>query len=253
MALPSKASSNSAPKAILRASDKSGSIVLCDRAGGNAFIILYQGRPAVITAAHLATRNHTNEMKCSEQEMQNASYYPNLGYYNSDSPDDNKDFYLQRVDLEYPPINLEEAVASFVDPDNFDDYMIFFLTEDLTHDIMPGGHQRSYYKLPKNIPHRGDNLIAIGMMLDPNRNNHSLLYHAGCNFTRTDNGMRINHDCNSVSGVSGSVLGILENDEIVFAGLVHGSRLEEAVIGGPSRYLEPGWNYGVSSSVVFGE
>lgn len=242
-------------EAILKASDKSGSIVLCNKAGGNAFLIMYQGRPAVITSAHLAVNDSDKSLKCTDKEMQNPKYFPNPAYFDPANPKKDMEFYTRSVDLEYPPVNLSEALVNIRDPKDeaFNDYMIFFLKEDITKDTMPAGHQRSYYQVAERVPNKGNGLMALGFKLDPDMHSHSLAYHSGCNFNQSDRGMRINHDCNSISGASGSVLGIMQNGEVAFAGLIHGSRLGETQISGPSRFLEQGWNYGVSSSVVYSD
>lgn len=241
-------------EAILRAADKSGNIHLCRKAAGNAFLIMYQGRPAVITAAHIATERNSNKLKCSEAEMRSSKYYPDVSYYNPAQPNENKELYTRGVELEYPPVNFDEALVNLNNSNEtiFNDYMIFFLKEDITQDTMPAGHQRSYYRVAQDVPRQGQGMISIGSGLDPNRNKASTFYHSGCNFTRSDNGARINHDCNSIRGASGSVLGIMENGEVAFAGLIQGARIGGDVsMPGPSSIYEPNWNYGVSSSVIF--
>lgn len=241
-------------EAILRAVGKTGNIHFCGgRRGGNAFLIMYEGRPAVITSAHLLTEENSNILYCSEEDMQ-PLYYPDTSYYNADNPDENRALYTKSVELEFPPENFEDGLIGLTETnlESFNDYVIFYLKEDITRDIMPSGHERSYFRPSADIPSIGQGLIAIGSGLDPDNPKAETYYHAGCSFTRTDDGQRINHDCNSIRGASGSVLGLMENGEVTFAGLIQGARVGgDSVMPGPSWLYEPNWNYGVSSSVVY--
>ena len=252
--LRSKTDRTEEEEALLRAVAKTGNIHLCSRRAGNAFLIMYEGRPAVITSAHLFTERDSNSLACSEEDTR-PLYYPDVSYYDANDPEENRALYTRSVELEFPPENFEDGLAGLQvrsNDESFNDYVIFYLKEDITRDIMPSGHQRSYFRPSADIPLNGKGLIAIGSGLDPDNPKAETYYHAGCNFTRTDDGQRINHDCNSIPGASGSVLGLMENGEVTFAGLIQGARIGGDVsLPGSSWIYEPNWNYGVSSSVVY--
>lgn len=240
-------------KAILIATDKVGNIKFCNGAGGNAFLIMHQGRPAVITTAHTMFDRQTSKPKCSKAELERASYYPNSSYYDPNNPNKNKDFYLSTVGLEYPPVNLQEAQAGGVygnDPNANHDFLIFYLKEDITKDQMPAGHQRSYLKNSQNTQSQGQNLYSIGIGIDPGQDKLAVLYQNGCNFNRRNN--RLNHDCATENGSSGSLLGHLENGEIKFSGMHRFSIVGNAALPGPSTNYQNMWNVGISSQHIQG-
>src|SRR5690606_22901502 len=132
-------------QAILRAADKVGAIGFCNGYGGNAFRIDYDGRPAVITSAHMLIEDN-GELKCSSSQLRaNAIYMPNTSYYDPDDTQANEDFYMREVGLVVPPVNVEEARERFrqgSDEYNALDYVVVFLAEDVRSDVMPNGHER---------------------------------------------------------------------------------------------------------------
>lgn len=235
-------------KAILIAADKVGNVKFCDKFGGNGFVIEYKGRPAVITSAHFLVDFKTGKLKCTEAEMKKSTYFPNASYYNPDDLKENKDFYMKSVGLEYPPVNLKEVLA-MDSPNNVnEDYVIFFLKEDITKDRMPTGNQRSFLKYSQNTQAKGNGLYFLGTGPDPKGKHLAMLYQRDCNFNRNDG--YLSHDCATIGGSSGSLLGHMENGEIVFSGVHRFAPLGDSKLPGPSTDLESLWNIATPSQFV---
>jgi hypothetical protein len=239
-------------RAILVAADKVGNVRYCSGVGGNAFLIMYEGRPAIISTAHALFDSSSGGIKCSQADLeQQAVYYPNSSYYNPDDPQSNLSVYLRTVRLEMPVVNLKEAetrgIATDNNPNAHYDYIIMFVGQDITKDIMPLGHERGYLKYDENQDAAGNDLYTIGLGDDP-QDKLAMLFQSGCNFNRTD--VRINHDCATVDGSSGSLLGRLDSGEIVFSGLHRYAHGGDARLPGPSMQYEFMWNTGTSSQYI---
>lgn len=239
-------------QAILKGADKVGALGLCNGSGGNAFLIEYQGRPAIVTAAHLLINPETGKSRCTMAELEEqASYLPNSSYYDPNNPDHNRDFYMRSVDLEVPPINFDEALrslqSSVSDHTNTSDFIIMFLKEDITKDKMPAGHTRSYFKPSTHMASRnGQGLYMLGVAPD-RHSGLAMNYQSGCNYEMSSryNGVLM-HDCSTVRGSSGSFLGQMENGELTFSGVHNYSRIGNNTMEGPSTSFKPVWNSGVS-------
>ncbi|RDE07944.1 hypothetical protein [Pelagibacterium lacus] len=64
-------------QAILAAAPRAGIINFCNKQkGGNAFLIRHDGRPAVVTSAHMLT-DSSGQLACSVSELRNSTYMPN--------------------------------------------------------------------------------------------------------------------------------------------------------------------------------
>lgn len=68
---------------ILRAADRYGNVGFCNRVQGNATLIDYFGRPAIVTSAHMFFDSKTGKPKCSDAELRSAIYMPNISYYDA--------------------------------------------------------------------------------------------------------------------------------------------------------------------------
>ncbi|MGB3502028.1 MAG: hypothetical protein WBA44_10415 [Mesorhizobium sp.] len=224
-------------RAILSASNKVGLIGFCRGRGmGNAFLILHRGRPAVVTNAHLAFTPDGRSICASEAEFsQGMGYLPNFGFYDTSGNIDEKNFVLRKVELEYPPVNMENVKEPYK-PDM--DYLVFYLKEDITRDKMPDGSMRGYLKYSKAPPNRGS-LYMLGLAGDMGGGNY-LIYQARCDgFVERGS---FYHACDTVSGSSASLISTLESGELRFRGLhvtggeikvpsLHGQRPETANMG----------------------
>lgn len=235
-------------KAILRAADKVGNIRFCKGIAGNAFLIQYQGRPAIVTAGHMLVDFKTGKLKCSSEDLKDMTYFPNSSYYNAYDPSENKSFVLREVPLEYPPVNLENVMNIKGNSNNNDDYLVFFLKEDVTQDKMPQGHKRSYLQFSKNAQSKGQGLYMLGIGADPGQNIIAPIYQKGCNFHR-DYG-KLNHDCATINGSSGSLLGHMEDGEIVFSGVHRYALIGNANMPGPSEGFSNMWNVATPSQYI---
>ncbi|RDE07946.1 hypothetical protein [Pelagibacterium lacus] len=256
-------------QAILRAADKVGALGLCNGSGGNSFLIEFDGRPAVITSAHLLIDAETGRARCSAEELrEQISYLPNASYYDPDDPQANEEFTMRSVRLVTPPVNLEEAHASLMpgesDHSNTADWMVMFLREDISGDVMPAGHERgvfAYADLPSASQaaekHQQAGRIFSGLYLigvAPDRyDGLATNYQSGCNYRLdhfTGNPGILMHDCATIRGSSGSFVGLMQGSEIRFTGSHHYSLAGNNQMEGPSLELSPIWNSAVAASVV---
>lgn len=72
--------------------------------------------------------------------------------------------------------------------------------------------------------------------------NLSTVYQTGCNLNHHYD--RLNHDCATINGSSGSLLGFMENGEIVFAGIHRYAIVGDTHMPGPSEGYDNMWNIG---------
>ncbi|MGB3502027.1 MAG: hypothetical protein WBA44_10410 [Mesorhizobium sp.] len=201
-------------KAILAAANKVGAIGLCNgKNTGNAFLILYRGRPAVVTSAHFVTDPNNGRLLCSSEDevIRSIAYAPNSNFYDPSKPKHNRDFIFRKVELEFPPANWARVQGRPFPPE--EDFLVFYLKEDITRDQMPDGSKRGYLHFSKQPPARG-NLYMIGFTGDMG-GGMAMVYQSRCDgFLQ---GRRFYHGCDSRNGSSASLIGTLEDGEIAFS------------------------------------
>ncbi|RDE07947.1 peptidoglycan-binding protein [Pelagibacterium lacus] len=232
-------------QAILAAAPRAGIIVLCNgQKSGNAFLIRHDGHPAVVTSAHMLT-DSSGQLICSASDLRISTYMPNVSYFDDRFPDRDKDFVLREVGLVAPPINLEETEATrerflnnkLMYGSGDEDYVIFYLAEDITGDVMPDGSVRGHLEPALSPPESGNNVVLMGMAADILNglvmvHQHTCRYH----LYRTT----LSHTCDTLSGTSGSLVAAFFEDELLAFG-VHNAAFDNERL--PEAPVTPGlWN-----------
>lgn len=227
-------------QALVRAADSYGNIRFCNGAnGGNAFLIMHNGRPAVVTSGHMFVDNSTGNPKCSEEDV-NAYYMPNVSYYDPENPNANQDFFSRSVGLQYPPVNLEEYQAAIKKNNpvaNVNaDFLIFYLDEDITKDKMPAGHTRGAMSLAQNNGSfdRGQ-IYMMGVAVD--RDNGLATVYQSCDYASLG-GIVIQHVCDTLPGSSGSLLMTYEDGEMRVKGIHSAGQENESAANGNSQVFD---------------
>lgn len=225
-------------KAILQAADRYGNVGFCNRVAGNASVIVYNGRPAIITSAHMFYDQKTGKQKCSDQDLKNAIFMPNVSYYDSESGDYPQSLTHKKVGVVMPPVAIEGHNPKDNQlPEN--DFIIFYLKEDITKDIMPGGNTRGAMSFASGSARDSGKLHMIGMASDVRQG--LAVVQQSCNYK----GVRfvgLKHDCDTVSGSSGSALLVMQGGELKLRG-IHTSDLSGGkVVPATSDILK--WNFG---------
>ncbi|RDE07942.1 hypothetical protein DVH29_14150 [Pelagibacterium lacus] len=224
--------------AILLAANRYGNIGMCGGAnGGNAFVIRFNGRPAVITAGHTLIDDESGEVKCAHEDVR-PSFMPNVAHYDPHTPRTDDDFVLRRVDLQYPPVNLKGYIAA-VETGNTGgmtaaDWLVFFLDEDITTDIMPDGHQRGFLQYSSNRESFDTGqLYLIGMHRD--LGDGIVVHYQRCDYANLAN-LSIQHVCDTLPGTSGSMLLSMEDGELRFRA-IHSSGRFNGPEGAADRHI----------------
>lgn len=221
---------------ILRAADRYGNVGFCSKAGGNAILIDYFGRPAIVTSAHMIL-DRAGKPRCTEAEMRGATYMPNVSYYDerSEHPDT---FTLRKVKLVQPAPRMDGRSAF---PD--DDIIIFYLEEDIAADVMPDGHVRGAMR-PASTG--SDQATMIGIAPDIRGGRAAL--HQTCRYKphtiRAGSivvSFGIRHDCDTVGGSRGSMLAVRQDAELRLLGIHYwGSEHGDAAVPPSDDHLQ--WN-----------
>lgn len=216
-------------RAILRAADSYGNVRFCNnRYGGNGLLVRFNGRPAVVTSAHMFIESSTSEIKCSTEDFQGV-FFPNVSYYGEPDHARDEEFVLRTVDMEYPPLNMKPYLEALAKKNNVattsSDWLVFFLDEDITTDIMPGGHERGYleYTANRSWYDRGQ-LYLIGMHVD--LDDGLIAHYQKCDYANGGN-LAILHTCDSLPGTSGSTLLTLEDGELRLYGVHSSARVND--------------------------
>lgn len=231
-------------KAILQAADRSGFMFLpgC-KSGNNAFLININGRDAIVTAGHTVTFDKTYAEKCSASE--DAFYYPNMGHYDETNGEPGEgSFALKKVKLEPNPINFDKVIGNKSD---LKDFLVYFLEEDVSKDIMPNGNVRGAIPFSTKYKHKGQAYI-LGFDGKYDESNPRQMTYQECNFRQTPTQLSyFRHTCDTSKGASGSLLGTIENGELTFQALnVSGESTFDTEI--PES--DSKWNGGVSSEII---
>ncbi|RDE07943.1 hypothetical protein [Pelagibacterium lacus] len=224
--------------AILWAANLYGSIRFCNGdQGGNAALIRFNGLPAVITAGHMLVDN-TGELLCDKTSAADAFYMPNVGYYDPHAPQADDDFVLRRVRLQYPPVNLKEYIAA-VETGNRGgmtaaDWLVFFLDEHITTDVMPDGHERGFLEYSSNRESFDTGqLYLIGMHRDLDEG--LVAHYQRCDYANLAN-LSVQHVCDTLPGTSGSILLSMEDGELRFRA-IHSSGRFNGPEGAADRHI----------------
>lgn len=199
--------------AVIAASRKVGNIGLCNnKATGNALLIEYKGRPAVVTSAHFLIDKKAKRLKCDSWAMlkSNASYMPNASFFDSSNPTRNYSFVMKEVDLVFPPANFDDLSDLIIS--NANDMVIFYLTTDVSKDKLPDGSTRGFLKFSKQEPSQ-DNLYMIGISIDMNGAKDTV-YQEKCGGYVFDGVLM--HTCDANDFASGSLIATLEGNELTF-------------------------------------
>src|SRR5690606_30687614 len=138
-----RASLTDEEKAILIAADKVGHIRFCQGEAGNAFLIRHRNRPAIITSGHLLI-DKTGKSRCPERSQ--FEYYPNTSYYNPFDPSEKSSFYLRTIVARTAAAEISRLQQLKGEFNTDEDYLILYLDEDPTKDVMPNGNVRSFFR-----------------------------------------------------------------------------------------------------------
>jgi len=247
-----RASLTDEEKAILIAADKVGNIRFChssagnEGSAGNAFLIKYRGQPAIIASGHLLIDFKTGKSRCPERTQ--FEYYPNTSYYNPFDPSEKSSFYLRIIVARTAAAEISRLQQLKGEFNTDEDYLILYLDEDPTKDVMPNGNVRSFFRDSTNKLQSGKGVYMIGLGADPEGMNLAMLYQTGCNYHRDYD--RLNHDCASINGSSGGILGFMEGGEIVFAGIHRYAIVANTHMPGPSEGYASMWNVATSVHYV---
>lgn len=227
---------------ILRAADRYGNVGFCHRVAGNATLIDYFGRPAIVTSAHIFFDSKTGKPKCSDAELRSAIYMPNISYYDARGKFSDS-FTKRKVKLVVPPADdnrWQENPSNWINPKN--DYIIFYLEEDIRDDVMPDGHRRGALKLSVGIgsPRDSGRLAMIGTAPDI-RKGLAVSYQT-CRYKGMEI-IGIVHDCDTVAGSSASALLVRSGDGGFVLRAIHaGDKQRGAVVPAADDHMD--WNYG---------
>ncbi len=224
-------------KAILQAADRYGNVGFCSKAGGNATLIMHNGRPAIVTSAHMFYDFKTGKPKCSNKELQSASYMPNVSYYDSENGQYPKSLTHKKVGLEMPPVAMErKKLGAGFRPE--DDFVIIYLKEDITKDMMPNGNVRGAMSYATGSAMGSGELHMIGIAPDIRQGLATL--HQTCRY-KGIKFVGLSHDCDTVRGSSGSMLAVMQDGELKLRAVHAGSIYGNDVVPATDDYLD--WNF----------
>lgn len=214
---------------VLHAADRYGNVGFCAGSSGNATLIDYFGRPAIITSAHILFHNKNgNAPKCSPSELAGSFYMPNVSYVGGDGRFSDA-FAMRRVKLVMPDQALRNPVYLDGIGSGNNDFAIFFLEEDITIDIMPAGHQRGAIRLPDPLLGRQGSGEATMIGVAPDVQEGRAVLYQTCRYNVIlIVGLR--HLCDTVSGSSGSFFGVVQDDELRLLGIHTGDYQDGAVL-----------------------
>lgn len=233
-------------RAILLAADRYGNVGFCARSGGNAALIRVNGRAAIVTSAHLLIDPNTQKLKCSMAELRHASFMPNVSYYDEVRRSYPESFTHRRVALEMPDIRsvMEGRTGHFfteyrasgpdgdVKFDLADDWIAFFLAEDITSDVMPDGNVRGAFEISEDRTRKigTDSLYLIGVA--PDVRNGMAVNHQKCPYysePMSSRDVKLLYSCDTVSGSSGSPLIVLDEEVPLLLGIHTGQMISAGV------------------------
>ena len=235
-------------KAILAAANNVGIIRVCDnRRSGNAFFVRYGGRPAVVTSGHVLVDTRTGVIHCDAETRTKAFYFANASHYEPGIKD--KTFVLERSGLVYPPINLSEITARKFDMASPADWLVFLLDTDIAGDTMPDGRKRGV--LNASVEHApSGKLVMIG--IDPDMANADrTVFQQDCDYLVK--GGLVLHNCDTVSGASGSFLGVYEDGEIRIRGIHNYAPLGDEELPFALTEIDGLWNGGALIETILAD
>lgn len=224
---------------ILRAADRYGNVGFCPGAGGNATLIDYSGRPAIITSAHMFY-DEDRSPKCTAAELRNATFVPNVSYVYDGTPH-SREFTHRSVRLVGADLidNIGLMRRKSDGPLTEDDYIIVYLEEDISRDIMPDGHQRGAFTIGDLTFERRGDITMIGAAPDI-ASGLTTIYQT-CRYRHAVN-IGLQHTCDTVRGSSGSAMLMEGNGELTLVG-VHAWALHgNAVFPAPNESMTVDWN-----------
>lgn len=250
-----------AEEAILRAANRTGYVRFPDctdergvAVNGNAFLVRIGGRDAVVTSAHIAMDLVSRQFRngCTLAELTRILYMPNASYFDraaSDPPPRDDDPIAQTIGG-LLDTSLGRLDVQGVAPSTSSDYIVMLLDEQISHLPSPDGAVRGAFEFAV-FPRQGDVEVAM-LGVDPSyiaRSGRVSMTWQTClaevNFGRT------RHLCDTVPGVSGSVIAVFEDGDYralaLHSGGVDGAQTDAPLPLPSSRF---GWNTATTTSVI---
>lgn len=228
-------------EALLQAAARTGRITMCDgKDTTNAFVVNINGKDAIITTAHAFINTETGQPKC---DLSRIGYYPNFSFYDSQDGDSKpSDFEKLKINTDgKDPLNLQNVIGTKGQIEARKDFLIFFLEEKVSDDRLPGGNQRGVLSFSNTISRTG-NLSLIGT--DPNFRDAKATAYQECRFETIES--LAFHSCDTLPGVSSSLLTTYENGEYKFYGM-HAIGLNET---GLNANENLNWNTGLTAKII---
>jgi hypothetical protein len=250
-----------AEHAILRAANRIGYVLFPDcrneagaALGVNAFLVRIGGRDGVVSSAHVAVDQASRQFHngCTLEQVSRILYLPNMSYVDrvlgDPMPGDDHPTSLTvsgRLDTSLGGLAVQGLAATASS-----DYIVMLLDDQISHLPSPDGAVRGAFEFA-TFPRQGD-MDVVMMGADPTfyqRRGRVAASWQHClaevNFGQT------RHLCDTVPGVSGSVIAVLEDGEYRALAL-HSS----GVAGAQTDALLPlpqfrfGWNTATTTSVI---
>jgi hypothetical protein len=231
--------------AILVAAARTGKIS-CELPNGkklssNAFLVKIDGRDAIITSAHAMINQLSGQPGC---DFSKVGYFPNFSFFdkNKGKPTDFDKTFITTDGT--TPLNLENVIGKTkIGPK--DDFLVFFLNpkKEISKDKLPDGSTRGFLSFASSIPNN-DEVYLIGT--DPEFRNNTATAFQSCSSRLGMIETVLLHKCDTKKGVSSSLIGHLDNNEIKVVGLhMFG---EETNL--PGDTLDFDWNGASSASNI---
>lgn len=217
---------------------------------GNAFLIQIDGIDAVMTSAHLIISDEGSVRHgCNLANITVARYMPNASYFeDSENPPEANS--LIRFSAE---VFIDERLGRIPHTGglaNEDDWIVYFPTspDELSNQVAPDGNIRGFLKFAPSEINEDQNPIII--MGQDDRQGTTTITFQECDFVIEES--TVYHLCDTNHGSSGSLLGIVVDEEVKFLGInnINSSKLsstgDHAV---PSDFRI--WNRGLSAHFIF--
>jgi len=227
--------------AYLNAAAQTGQISCAGgRVASNATLIQIGGRDAILTTAHAFIDESTGQPKC---DLSTLGYYPNLSFYNlaNGIP---TDFEKKLVPTNgEDPLNLENTQMTGKIPVS-KDFLIFYLNENISDDILPGNVTRGFMRM-ESPPSASGNVHLLGT--DKDVNNGLGTTYQECEYDLGNS--NILHTCDTQPSVSSSALTYFNGQDLALIGM-HSSFLILLPKSRPLPVNEYDRNYGLSSEII---
>lgn len=227
-------------EALLQAAARTGQITFCNGLASNAFLVKINDKDAIITTAHAVINPETGKPRC---DLSKTGYYPNLSFYDATDGDSNPtDFEKRKVMTDgRDPLNLENVLGTKGKIDSKKDFLIFFLEEQVSNDRLPDSTSRGALSFSNSSSKTGSlNLIGT----DPNFREGRATTYQECKYEISGN--LPYHTCDTLEGVSSSLLSTYENGEFKFFG-IHTSGLDKT---GLDTSDNLSWNGGLKAKEI---